>query len=211
MVRILVELKKKVPPWIRIMRIQREIDTKDIIAGPRGGNLRQLALDRLSSEGQRCRCIRCREIGLRTKHGINQESIKLSRLDYMAAGGQEVFLSCETDDGSALLGFLRLRKVTGSGEAELHSFKYHNNCVKVVAVVRELHVYGQTLGVGRKANNLSWQHRGVGKLLMAEAEQIAKSEFGVEALSVISAVGTKKYYGRLGYNRNGYYVTKLLK
>ena len=211
MVRILVELKKKVPPWIRIMRIQREIDTKDIIAGPRGGNLRQLALDRLSSEGQRCRCIRCREIGLRTKHNIDQESVKLNRLDYMAAGGQEVFLFCETDDGSALLGFLRLRKVTGSGEAELHTFKCHDNCVKAVAVVRELHVYGQTLGVGRKATNLSWQHRGVGKLLMAEAEQIAKSEFSVEALSVISAVGTKKYYGRLGYNRNGYYVTKLLK
>jgi len=209
MVRILVELKKKVPPWIRIMRIQREIETKDIIAGPRKGNLRQLALERLYSEGHRCKCIRCREIGLRTINSIDKESARLTRLDYKAAGGQEIFLCYETQNGSALLGFLRLRKVIGSVESELHSYNYHNN--SIVAVVRELHVYGQALSVGRKANDMSSQHRGVGKVLMAEAEQIAKCEFGVEALSVISAVGTRKYYGKLGYNRDGYYVTKKLK
>lgn len=208
MVRILVELKKKVPPWIRIMRIQREIETKDIIAGPRKGNLRQLALETLYSEGHRCKCIRCREIGL-TKNSIDKESIRLTRLDYKAAGGQEIFLCCETQNGSSLLGFLRLRKVTGSVESELHSYNCHDN--SVLAVVRELHVYGQALSVGRKANDMSSQHRGLGKVLMAEAEQIAKCEFGVETLSVISAVGTRRYYGKLGYNRNGYYVTKLLK
>jgi elongator complex protein 3 len=132
-------------------------------------------------------------------------------LDYEAAGGQEIFLSYETDDGLALLGFLRLRKVTGSIESELNSYECHGNRTQVVAVVRELHVYGQTLSVGRKANNLSWQHRGLGRLLMAEAEQIAKCEFGVDALSVISAVGTRKYYEKLGYSRDGYYVTKSLK
>jgi elongator complex protein 3 len=211
MVKILVELKKKIPPWIRIMRIQREIETKDIIAGPKEGNLRQIALERLHSEGHTCNCIRCREIGLRSKGRIDQQSFKLIRLDYKAAGGQEIFLSYETDDGSALFGFLRLRKVTGSVESELHSYVCHDNLPQVVAVVRELHVYGQTLSVGRKANNLSWQHRGLGRLLMAEAEQIAKREFGVDALSVISAVGTRKYYEKLGYKQNGHYVTRLLK
>ncbi len=211
MVKILVDLKKKIPPWIRIMRIQREIETKDIIAGPKKGNLRQIALERLYSEGHTCKCIRCREIGLRSKGGFDQQSFRLVRLDYEAAGGQEIFLSYETDDGSALLGFLRLRKVTGSIESELHSYECHGNRTQVVAVVRELHVYGQTLSVGRKANNLSWQHRGLGRLLMAEAEQIAKCEFGVDALSVISAVGTRKYYEKLGYSRDGYYVTKSLK
>ena len=211
MVKILVELKKKIPPWIRIMRIQREIETNDIIAGPKEGNLRQIALERLYSEGHTCKCIRCREIGLRSKGGFDQQSFRLVRLDYEAAGGQEIFLSYETDDGSALLGFLRLRKVTGSIESELNSYECHDNRTQVVAVVRELHVYGQTLSVGRKANNLSWQHRGLGRLLMAEAEQIAKCEFGVDALSVISAVGTRKYYEKLGYSRDGYYVTKSLK
>jgi len=211
MVKILVELKKKIPPWIRIMRIQREIETKDIIAGPKAGNLRQIAIERLYSEGHTCNCIRCREIGLRSKGRIDQQSFRLIRLDYKAAGGQEIFLSYETDDGSALLGFLRLRKVTGSVESELRSYVCHDNRTQVVAVVRELHVYGQTLSVGRKATNLSWQHRGLGRLLMAEAEQIAKREFGVDALSVISAVGTRKYYEKLGYERSGHYVTKILK
>jgi elongator complex protein 3 len=211
MIRILVELKKKIPPWVRIMRIQREIETSDIIAGPKEGNLRQIVLERLHSEGYTCNCIRCREVGLRSKGSIDQQSFKLVRLDYRAAGGQEIFLSYETDGGSALLGFLRLRKVTGSAESELQSYACHDNSDQVVAVVRELHVYGQTLSVGRKANNLSWQHRGLGRLLMVEAEEIAKCEFGVDSLSVISAVGTRKYYEKLGYNQNGHYVTKLLK
>ncbi|MGA7370713.1 MAG: tRNA uridine(34) 5-carboxymethylaminomethyl modification radical SAM/GNAT enzyme Elp3 [Nitrososphaeraceae archaeon] len=211
MVKMLVELKKKIPPWIRIMRIQREIETKDIIAGPKEGNLRQIALERLYSEGRTCKCIRCREIGLKSKGSIDLQSFKLIRLDYKAAQGQEIFLSYETDDRSAILGFLRLRKVTGSVESELRSYGRYNNRTQVVAVVRELHVYGQTLSAGRKANTRSWQHRGLGRLLMADAEQIAKCEFGVDTLSVISAIGTRKYYEKLGYNRNGYYVTKLLK
>jgi len=211
MVKILVDLKKRIPPWIRIMRIQREIEAKDIVAGPKEGNLRQIALERLSTEGYRCKCIRCREIGLRRKGRFDEHSAKLTRLDYTAAGGQEIFLSYETDDGSALLGFLRLRIVVGSFDSELYSYVCDDNHTQVVAVVRELHVYGQMLNVGRKANNHSWQHRGLGRLLMAEAEQIAKFEFGVDALSVISAVGTKKYYEKLGYNRHGHYVTKLLK
>ena len=211
MVNILVELKKKIPPWVRIMRIQREIEAKDIVAGPKEGNLRQIALEKLYSEGYTCKCIRCREIGLRSKGRIDQQSFRLIRLDYEAAGGQEIFLAYETDDGSALLGFLRLRKIIGSVESELHSYLCSDTDTQVVAVVRELHIYGQMLSVGRKANNLSWQHRGLGRLLMAEAEQIAKCEFGVDALSVISAVGTRKYYEKLGYDRNGHYVTKLLK
>lgn len=211
MVKILVDLKKRIPPWIRIMRIQREIEAKDIVAGPKEGNLRQIALERLSTEGYRCKCIRCREIGLRRKGRFDEHSAKLTRLDYTAAGGQEIFLSYETDDGSALLGFLRLRIVVGSFDSELYSYVCDDNHTQVVAVVRELHVYGQMLNVGRKANNHSWQHRGLGRLLMAEAEQIAKFEFGVDALSVISAVGTRKYYEKLGYNQHGHYVTKLLK
>lgn len=211
MLKILVNLKKRIPPWIRIMRIQREIEAKDIVAGPKEGNLRQIALERLSTEGYTCKCIRCREIGLRRKGSIDKNSAKLTRLDYTAAGGQEIFLSYETDDGSALMGFLRLRKVVGSVDSELHSYVCDDNHTQVVAVVRELHVYGQMLNVGRKANNHSWQHRGLGRLLMAEAEQIAKSEFGVDALSVISAVGTRKYYEKLGYKQDGHYVTKLLK
>ena len=211
MVKLLVELKKKIPPWIRIMRIQREIEAKDIVAGPKEGNLRQIAMERLCSEGHACKCIRCREIGLRSRGRIDQQSFKLVRLDYKAAEGQEIFLSYETDDGSALLGFLRLRKVAGSIESELHTYGCHDDHAQVIAVVRELHVYGQSLNVGKRANNLSMQHRGLGRLLVAEAEQIAKCEFGVDALSVISAVGTRKYYEKLGYNRNGNYVTKILR
>ena len=208
-IKLLVALKKRIPPWIRIMRIQREIEAKDIIAGPKQGNLRQIVLERLRSEGYECRCIRCREIGLKRKRYIDKHSFGLTRLDYMAAEGQEVFLSCETHDSSSLLGFLRLRKITDSIDSELNSYVCGDGRTRVAAIVRELHVYGQTINVGMKANDLSWQHRGLGRLLLSEAERIAKVEFGVEALSVISAVGTREYYRRLGYNQNQHYVTKL--
>jgi elongator complex protein 3 len=210
-IKLLVDLKKKIPPWIRIMRIQREIEAKDIVAGPKQGNLRQIVLESLHSEGYECRCIRCREIGLKRRGYIDKQPFDLARLDYVAADGQEVFLSCETHDGSSLLAFLRLRKIVDPIDSELNSYVSDHPRDRVVAVVRELHVYGQTINVGMKANDLSWQHKGLGKLLLSEAERIAKDEFGVGTLSVISAVGTRKYYRMLGYNQNQHYVTKVFR
>jgi len=202
-VNILVEVKKKVPPWVRIMRVQREIEPRDIIAGPKVGNLRQIVLRKLHDQGSRCNCIRCREIGIEEAVLIND--IVMNRRNYSAAHGEEVFLSLETPCYSKILGFLRLRKTANPHRKELKQGT--NMC----AIVRELHIYGPMLNVGSRIEDRSFQHRGYGAQLMQEAERIASEEFGALKLSVISAVGTREYYKRLGYQIDGPYMSKVLK
>jgi elongator complex protein 3 len=201
LVNVLVEMKKTVPQYTRIMRVQREIESRDIIAGPKSGNLRQIVLDRLlKEEGISCRCIRCREAGLQKRYPSASEVV-LNRMDYTASGGLEIFLSYESSDNETILGFLRLRKVNRPHRQELQN----------AAIVRELHVYGQALGVGVDTDSSSYQHRGYGMKLMQEAERIAKEELDVEKIAVISAVGTREYYKtRLGYSQDGPYVSKVL-
>jgi elongator complex protein 3 len=206
LVNILVEVKKIIPPWVRIMRIQREIEPSDIIAGSKKGNIRQIAMKKLKELGTKCKCIRCREAGLQKHKNFNQQEIILNRIDYFASRGKEVFLSMESKDKSLLFGFLRLRNIPFSHRKELN-----NNNKKNSAIIRELHVYGQVVDVGQKNNSLSFQHNGLGLHLIEEAEKISKEEFQVDKLSVISAIGTRAYYKKLGYIQNGPYVTKSLK
>ncbi len=195
---VIVEAKKLVPEWVRIMRVQREIESKDIIAGPKSGNLRQTVLQKLRQQGHNCRCIRCREAGLQRRYPAENE-VTLKRTDYSASKGHEIFLSYESKDGGTMLGFLRLRKVTRPHRIELAG----------CAIVRELHVYGQAISVGGKEVDDSYQHRGYGSKLLKEAEQISKDELGVKKIVVISAVGTRQYYRKLGYNDDGPYVSKV--
>ncbi len=156
LVNLLVEIKKIIPPWVRIMRIQREVEPKDIISGPNLGNIRQLVLDRLKREGVRCKCIRCREIGLINQHvDVSKDDMELTRLDYNASGGKEIFLSFEITKKNLLFGFLRLRLMPAPLRTELcvdsvnssGSFtnrdKISNEKPRYAAIVRELHVYGQ--------------------------------------------------------------------
>lgn len=202
LVNVIVEMKKKVPRYVRIMRVQREIESGDIVAGPKSGNLRQIVLARLKKEGYACNCIRCREAGLQKRYPAEGE-VAMRREDYVASGGREVFLSYESADGRTILGFLRLRKVNNPHRQELQD--------NATAIVRELHVYGQALGVGLDADGSSYQHRGYGMKLMREAERIARDELGADKISVISAVGTREYYKtRLGYRQDGPYVSKAL-
>lgn len=196
---VIVGAKKVVPEWVRIMRVQREIESKDIIAGPKSGNLRQIVLQKLRQQGLRCRCIRCRETGLQRRYPAEDEVV-LKRVDYSASGGREVFLSYESRDGDTILGFLRLRKVLRPHRSELGGS----------SIVRELHVYGQAVNVGGKEIDISYQHRGYGSKLLKEAERVAKEELGADKVAVISAVGTRQYYKKLGYRQDGPYVSKVL-
>ena len=197
MLGVLMELKKSIPRWVRIMRVQREISPGEIIAGPKSGNLRQIVLDRLKKDGTACRCIRCREIGFSSEP---QKDITLHREDYTSSGGNEVFLSYDDSD-DRIYGFLRLRKPsTKSHRKEITQ----NSCI-----VRELHIYGKSLKIGEHEDG-QIQHSGLGKNLMSEAEKISKEEFDAKKILVISAVGTREYYKKLGYTLDGPYMAKKL-
>jgi elongator complex protein 3 len=194
MIRVLIEVKKCIPRWMRIMRVQREISPQEIIAGPKSGNLRQIVHERLKKQNISCCCIRCREIGL----GPQKEPV-LHRQDYTSSGGDEIFLSYDDSDDK-IYGFLRLRNP---------SQKAHREEIVGSCIVRELHVYGRSLKIGEHLND-QIQHSGLGKNLMHEAEKIASEEFDAKKLVVISAVGTRQYYRKLGYSSDGPYMAKLL-
>ena len=199
MINVLTEVKKDIPKWVRIMRVQREISPNEIMAGPREGNLRQIVHQNLAKLGLSCRCIRCREAGLSDKKAAEND-LKLDRVDYDSSDGKEVFLSFE-DKKESIYGFLRLRKPSSNAHREEIDEK--------TTIVRELHVYGKSLKIGDKVEN-EIQHSGLGKRLMKEAEKISKEEFDAKKILVISAVGTREYYQKLGYSLYGPYMSKIL-
>jgi elongator complex protein 3 len=202
-VELIVKVKEMIPPWIRIMRVQREFPVKQIQAGPKRGNLRELALRRLAEGGRRCRCIRCREVGHRTlkeKVIVQRDRIRLMVEEYQASEGKEFFISLEEPEANVLIGYLRLRIPSGKA--------HRPEGGPASAIIRELHVYGPEVPIGRKDVD-AWQHRGLGRKLLAEAEITAK-EYGASRILIISALGTKGYYKRAGYDYVGPYMGKKL-
>jgi elongator complex protein 3 len=202
---IIAEIKKTIPKWVRVMRVQRDIPARLILAGVTKSDVRELTQKKLKDQGVHCQCIRCREVGhrLAVDHvKPDLQKVKIVTERYEASEGQEVFISVEDPQNDVLLGYLRLR---------VPSHKAHRPEITEVpsAIVRELHVYGPLVPVG-KHSATAWQHKGYGKDLLAEAERIARCEFGLEKLLVISALGTRRYYMRLGYRRDGVYVSKRL-
>jgi elongator complex protein 3 len=200
MVQVLTEIKKIIPRWARIMRVQREISSDQIIAGPKLGNLRQIVQQNLRKQNVSCKCIRCREAGL-SDNIMNIDDIKMHREDYESSRGDEVFLSYD-DSNDKIFGFLRLRIPGG----DIHRAEISDN----TGIVRELHVYGKSLKLGEREQD-SIQHLGLGKNLMNEAEKISSEEFDAKKLLVISAVGTREYYRKLGYTPLGPYMSKDLR
>ena len=202
-IELLSKFKREVPHWVRIMRIQREIPKEEIADGARAGNLRQMVLDKMAANGEKCRCIRCREIGHK-REPSSKTILKLSRTDYEASNGHEVFLSFEDEETDTLHGFLRLRIPSG----EEHRPELLE---KRTSLVRELHVYGQVVPVGlHTTHGNQSQHRGLGSKLLSEAERISAEEFSRKKVVVISAVGTREYYRKRGYSDDGPFVSKLV-
>ena len=199
MLSVLIEAKKMVPKWVRIMRVQREITPNEIHAGPKLGNLRQIVQKRLKEEGTSCKCIRCREAGLARKN-MQPELLKMNREEYDSSGGREVFISFDDKD-ETIYGFLRLRKPS--------ELAHRNEITDNSCIVRELHVFGKSIKIGEHEKN-SIQHSGLGRRLMNEAEKISREEFDARKLLVISAVGTREYYKKLGYSLDGPYMSKQL-
>ncbi|CAD0110092.1 unnamed protein product [Aureobasidium uvarum] len=194
-----------VPPWTRIYRVQRDIPMPLVTSGVENGNLRELALSRMKDFGTTCRDVRTREVGINeVKNKIRPSQVELVRRDYTANGGWETFLAYEDPKQDILIGLLRLRKCSST-----HTFRPELTG-QPTSLVRELHVYGSAVPVhGRDPRK--FQHQGYGTLLMEEAERIARDEHGSEKLSIISGVGVRSYYAKLGYWLDGPYMSKWLK
>jgi len=191
-----------VPPWTRIYRVQRDIPMPLVSSGVEHGNLRELALARMKDLGTKCRDVRTREVGIQEIHNkVKPYEVELIRRDYWANDGWETFLSYEDPDQDILVGLLRLRKPS----ADVFRPELKNG----VSIVRELHVYGSVVPVAARDPS-KFQHQGFGTLLMEEAERISRDEHGSHKLSVISGVGTRNYYRKLGYEIDGPYMSKNL-
>lgn len=202
---LILEVKKRIPPWIRIMRIQRDIPAYLIEAGVRRSNLRQLVLRKLKERGLRCRCIRCREVGHRELAEDKKprfDEIKIQVTSEEASQGEEIFIAAEDLEADVLFGYLRLR---------IPSEKTHRPEIQpeTTSIVRELHVYGPLVPVGKHVAE-AWQHKGLGKRLLAKAERISLEEYDRRKLLVTSALGTKEYYRLVDYRNDGRYVSKRL-
>jgi len=109
-------------------------------------------------------------------------------------------LSFEDAKNDVLIGFLRLR---------IPSKPFRPEIDENTALVRELHVYGQAVPIGSSLTR-AWQHKGFGKELLRKAEEIAKNEFNMKKIIVISGVGVKPYYRKFSYRNDGPFVSKVL-
>lgn len=184
---LLKRMIRSVPNYVRIQRLMRDIPAGEIEAGTTVSNLGEIIARESKDEGWSCRCIRCREI-----KGFYDplDKMVMFRKDYEASRGKEVFLTFESENRKKLYSLLRLR-------------------ISPKAMIRELHTYGRQLSL--KERGLSPQHQGLGKKLMAEAEKIACDEFGLDMISVISSVGTRGYYEKIGYHLKDTYMVKIIK
>lgn len=181
---LIIDCKKIVPKYVRIIRLIRDIPGESILAGNKITNLRQI----LQQRGVKCNCIRCRE----SKETTYVKDFKINIQKYEAADGLEYFISADSQDDKTLYGFCRLR--------------LSNTSLIAPAIIRELHVYGELMPVGREQKT---QHRGLGKLLLLEAEKIVIKS-GIKKVAIISGVGVRGYYRKTGYKLKDSYMTKSL-
>ncbi|USN45293.1 MAG: tRNA uridine(34) 5-carboxymethylaminomethyl modification radical SAM/GNAT enzyme Elp3 [Candidatus Woesearchaeota archaeon] len=186
---IIAEIKKDVPAYCRIMRVQRDIPTFQTSAGVDKTNLRQYVTERMQKKGYTCSCIRCREIRSESFTKTKREVIT-----YEASEGIEQFIS-EVTPNNKLVGFARLFFPSVSLRKEI---------TKSSAIIRELHVYGSATKLQVTGKS---QHRGFGKQLLSEAERQAKKA-GKNKMVIISGVGVRSYYRKLGYTKQGSYMVK---
>ena len=205
LINALAQIKRYLPEYTRIHRVQRDIPVKYVEGGLLIGNLRNIVKEVMEQRGWSCLCIRCREVGhVRNLTGYqppDKEQLRLETYEYEASGGIEWFLSVIDPATRVLFGFLRMRFPSLTA----HRPEIGEN----TAIIRELHVYGTELEIGSNPREYHSQHRGWGKKLMQEAEIIAK-EHGYSEILVISGIGVREYYKKIGYHQKGPYVAKKL-
>lgn len=194
--KLVVKVKNEIiPPYVRISRLVRDVPATSIIAGPKISNLRQII-----AKKSKCRCIRCRQV----KSDYNaQEKIMLDRIDYAASDGQEIFLQFASEDKRKLLALLRLFV------PENNNRDHFVPALENAALIREVHTYGKLAKINTR-DKKSPQHTGLGKKLIKEAEKIVAKEFKLKKIAVISGVGARNYYRKLGFKLENTYMVKTI-
>lgn len=198
LLKVLTKTMQQTPRYCRLTRVIRDIPAQDIVAGNRLSNFRQIAEEQMKNEGKYCQCIRCREI---KGQEITQADVEMEIIDYETSIGTEKFISVKTKTEDKIVAFLRLALPEKPAENFIEE-------LKDAAMIREVHVYGQVVGIGKKGEGRS-QHLGLGSQLVNKAKQLAV-EAGFEKLAVISAIGTREYYRKHGFEREGLYMTTQL-
>ncbi len=195
---LIADIKPTIPRYCRVNRVIRDIPSTNVVEGNRRTSLRQDVHEELKRRGTRCECVRCREVRGKS---IKAESLRLDDLVYRAGAAEEHFISYITPDDK-LAGFVRLslpkKNPPPTGISDLDD----------AALIREVHVYGQSLPVGAEKEGAA-QHAGLGTRLLEQAESIAKAN-GFRRMAVISAVGARGYYLERGFERGELYLTKEL-
>jgi elongator complex protein 3 len=193
---LIADIKPTIPRYCRVNRVIRDIPSTNVVEGNRRTSLRQDVQNEMKRRGTHCQCVRCREVKGKS---VSAEALRLDDMVYQAGAAEEHFISYITPDDK-LAGFVRLslpcKDSLQTGMSDLDG----------AALIREVHVYGQSLAVGAEKEGAA-QHAGLGTRLLEEAESIAKAN-GFGRMAVISAVGTRGYYLGRGFERGEFYLTK---
>jgi elongator complex protein 3 len=195
---LIADVKPGIPRYCRVNRVIRDIPSTNVVEGNRRTSLRQDVHAEMKRRGTKCQCVRCREVRGKS---IKTEALELNDLVYRAGAAEEHFISFVTPEDK-LAGFVRL-SLPGKNSPETGI-----SDLEGAALIREVHVYGQSLRVGAEKDGAA-QHAGLGTRLLEEAERIAK-EKGFARMAVISAVGTRGYYLGRGFERGELYLVKKL-
>ncbi|MDA8055935.1 MAG: tRNA uridine(34) 5-carboxymethylaminomethyl modification radical SAM/GNAT enzyme Elp3 [Thermoplasmatales archaeon] len=190
-VEVVSEYFRHIPNYVRIHRIQRDIPVYKIVQGVKRSDLHDLALNRALEKGYNIKEIRYREIGHSSRVSGR---VELKITDYYASDGLEKFLEF-VDESDKIIAFLRLRLPGDNGDRPELNGK---------ALIREIKTFGKEARLDEEGE---YQHRGYGKRLLREAEDIA-SEMGLDGIAVISGIGVREYFRKNGYERLGPYVSK---
>ena len=209
LVALLADIKPTVPPYTRINRLFRDIPAHHIEAGVKTSNLREVVQKELTRRGECCSCIRCREV---RRQQVREEALRLAVTTYTTDLTVEHFLQFVVDEEerrdlhpelerAPIAGFLRLslpKTPTAGSRAFLEEIRGN-------AMIREVHVYGPALAIGRSEAGAA-QHVGVGTRLLAEARRLSRAA-GFDRISVIAATGTQAYYAARGFEPGDLYMT----
>jgi elongator complex protein 3 len=201
---LIADIKPTIPRYCRVNRVIRDIPSTNVVEGNKRTSLRMDIHAEMKRRGTKCSCIRCREV---RGTSVDSTTLQLDDLTYDAGSAEEHFISYLTPD-DRIAGFIRLSlptppvpspfsgKMEGLGLTDLDG----------AALIREVHVYGQSLAVGAETTGAA-QHIGLGTQLLVEAESIARAR-GFKRMAVISAIGTRKYYLERGFERGELYLVK---